>query len=157
MNRTSGYRIGVPEAVDGVGWERQSIDGAALSFRLAEPPRDGGATIVSMLAACRDIAVAPQIQARNLRIGVGRTRTFFSGPTAHLGHLGWAQAFEAELRGQTVVVEAVTLVVGLCTYDWILVTPRESKALARAFQGWWTGFRPGPPETPAVGADGAGG
>lgn len=144
VHKRYGYRIGLPAAVGGVAWLPESIGGAALVFRRQGEERGRSAATLSMLTDCGEAALSPQIEANNLRLGLGPTRTRYSGPTAHLGHAGWQQGFDAEFEGRTVEVEAVTLILGACTYDWVLVAPATSPELAEVFRSWWMGFVPGP-------------
>jgi len=144
VHRKRGYRIGVPPEHAGAGWKRESVEGAVLSFRYAGPEPDGGRTTLSLLTECRRIAPAAQLQARNLRLGLGPTTTTYAGPAVHLGHPAWSQAFEARVDGRPVFVEAVTVVVGYCTYDFVLVSPRDPRELDGVFRAWWTGFSPAP-------------
>jgi hypothetical protein len=145
VHRDRGDRIPAPEPIAGENWERQKLPGADLSFRQPvsdEAGRRGTATL-SMLASCREVVQDAQLRARNLRLGLSGARSRYSAPTAHLGYPGWAQAFEAQVEGETVYVEVVTLVADRCTFDLILATPVESPAMVAAFQNWWTGFVPG--------------
>lgn len=151
VHRERGYRVGVPGPYADADWTRVSVDGTSLSFRHRSAAPGGGAATLSMMVGCRRRALSPQLEARNLRVGLGPTRTIYAAPTAYLGYPGWIQGFEANSEDRRVHVESATLVIGRCTYDWLLVAPEASPALLDVFQDWWTSFEAGPQAGPEAG------
>jgi hypothetical protein len=135
-------------------WKRTKVPEADLAYR-----NDEG-SVLSLSSRCRESRASVSILSRQLTIGTSRDRMLTAGPLEHDGDDGWSQTFDTEEGGVTLRIKAVTLLSGVCVYDWLLVAPGEQpfERAEPGFDAWMESFvspraaqprRSGPPpETP---------
>jgi hypothetical protein len=129
-----GYWIGRPDGPGG-DWSRIEVEGAVLAFQ-----RGAGET-VSMQTRCGRPVASAELMARHLVIGLRERRLVAAGPVVVDGRGGWAQSFDMRSGEVAVRVKTVTVVVGECTFDWVLATRDPEGPAEAAFDRWWRGFR----------------
>jgi hypothetical protein len=135
-HRKHDFRIAEPPG-PGPSWKRVDVDGAPLAFRRAGPDA------MSLLSRCGRPVAEAQLMARHLVIGVEDRTLVRAGPVRVAGRSGWTQTLETRRGDVPVLVKTVTLVVGDCTFDWILVAAGPFAPAEGAFDRWWASFRLG--------------
>ncbi len=133
-----GYTIAPPQG----DWTPIRVAGADLAFR-----GPAGATL-SLLSRCDASGQEAAVAARRLVFGI-RPRTLIAAePFDVAGASGWRQRVRLGSDEAGSVVDSVTVVLGGCLYDWVLV--RAGPAVGEdVLAGWVAGFRPGSPATSA--------
>jgi hypothetical protein len=135
-HRKHDYAIADPGG-PGPAWQRFEVEGADLAFR-----RPGPDTL-SLLSRCGRPVAGAQLMARHLVMGERERRLVAAQPIEVAGRSGWLQSFEVEREGKPVRVETLTLVVGDCTFDWVLASAGDFASAESAFRDWWGSFRLG--------------
>ena len=144
-HRRHGFKIPQPPPLRGVDWRLQTVEGALIGFRSGVP---GDRSFLTVMRECGKRAPSAQIAARNLLAARGDTQMQYSYPALFLGNAGWSQGFTFTNDDHSVELHTLTLVVGLCTFDWLLVTRADTPEVRKIFERWWSGFDPGlPPST----------
>lgn len=138
-HRELGYEIADPRSVTGPQWERFEVDGADLAFQIRQLPAARASTM-SLQSDCRPTRADVSMLARHLRIGLPSPVLLQGGPIEVDGAAGWSQVFETRSRDVTVRVKTVSVRVGGCTFDWILVAREAFESLEPSFDGWWQSF-----------------
>jgi hypothetical protein len=136
-HREHDYTIADPDG-SGPAWQRFEVEGADLAFR-----RPGPDTL-SLLSRCGRPVAGAQLMARHLVMGERARKLVAARPIEVAGRSGWMQSFEVERDSKPVRVETLTLVVGDCTFDWVLASAGDFAAAEAAFRAWWESFRLGP-------------
>lgn len=138
-NRALDFRIAAP-AGPGPAWERVDVDEAALSFERGAPGRRDS---LSLLSRCGRPVARAELMARHLVIGLEERHVLVAGPVGVAGRSGWTQTFDTVRQGVPVRIKTLTLVVGDCTFDWILAAAGPFSPAEAAFDAWWASFRLG--------------
>jgi hypothetical protein len=136
-HRAHDYTIADPGG-PGLPWERFRVEGADLAFRRPGPD------VLCLLSRCGRPVTEAQLMARHLVMGERERKLLASAPAEVAGRSGWLQSYEVEREGRPVRVETLTLVVGECSFDWILASAGDFAAADAAFSAWWQSFRLGP-------------
>jgi hypothetical protein len=133
-HRKHGYRIGAPGGPGGP-WTRVEVEDAALAFRRRGPDS------LSLQSRCGKPVTDPQLMARHLRIGIPLSELIHSGPVEVDGRSGWTQTFDTVHDDVDVRVKTITLVVGRCSFDWVLASAGSFATVEAAFDAWWGSFQ----------------
>jgi hypothetical protein len=140
QHRRHRYSIGKPGGEPSV-WRPVAVEGTALAFQ------GPGQATMSLIETCGRSPAAPRVLARQLLIGLEGRTLVEAGPGGPGGSQGWVQRIEARSNGEPLRIKTVTLVIGQCSYDWILIVPGELEAQATVFDRWWESFRSSALET----------
>lgn len=132
-HRKHDFRIAAPDG-PGPAWQRVEVEGAGLAFLRPGPDS------LSLLSRCGRPVAEAQLMARHLVIGMDDRTLLAAGPILVAGHGGWTQTLETTSDERPVRVKTVTLVVGDCTFDWILAAAGSFTPAEQAFDAWWQSF-----------------
>jgi hypothetical protein len=136
VHRTRGFSVPDVAHAD-PAWRRSNVPRTQLAYQ-----RAGGAQL-SLYSECGRTPTTPQVLARSLLIGLGAYVLRQSGPVAVGAFQGWSQVVDVEQDGQVRRIKTVTLLVALCSYDFLLVAGDDFESLEPGFDAWWSGFDPG--------------
>ena len=137
-HRDHDFSIAAPKGLP--AWQRTDVEDAALAFERQGP---GGRDLLSLVSRCGRPTADAQLMARHLVIGLGDRTVVAAGPLEVEGHSGWTQTFDTLRDGVPVRIKTVTLVVGRCSFDWILAAAGPIEPAEASFDAWWGSFRLG--------------
>jgi hypothetical protein len=141
VNTRRGWRIGAP----GGAWTRARVEGAELAFR------DPSGAWLSLASRCGVAREEPRVLVRRLATGLPSRTLVREGEVRLEGRPGWSQTWRTRLGDVERELDAVSVVVDGCVYDWVLVSAPGSASLDESFERWWRSFRLGEPEATALG------
>jgi len=135
---TRGWSIAAPPAE----WSVAHVKGADLTLRGPRGAR------MSLQVRCGVALAAPEVLARDLRIGIAASGLRDQREVSIDGRPAWVQVFDvAPGESESAVgvrVKAVTRTGARCVEDFVLVASGDWSALEPAFDAWWASFRAGP-------------
>jgi hypothetical protein len=131
-----GFSFSLPPPAD-PAWR-----GAKVAGTLAAYERAGGARM-SVQSECERKPPGPQVQARNLLIGVSPYVIRQAGPVAAGDVPGWSQVVDVGDEGRVRRLRTVTLVTADCTVDFLLVAGDDFESAQPSFEAWWKSFEAG--------------
>jgi hypothetical protein len=130
-HRGLGYSIEAPAA----GWQPLQVEGADLAFR-----GPGGFT-QSVSSRCDTPLAGPRTLARHLVVGLPDRSRLEARAVEGDGRPGWLQRYELKLDATTRRLTTVTVVMGRCVVDFVLVEPGAEPGSEAEFERWWGSFR----------------
>ncbi len=125
-----GYTIAAPAGT----WRSVDVDHATLAFAR------GDSESMSLKSRCGRPVARAELMARHLLIGLEPRDVVASHPVSVDGRSGWLQVVDTSADGRPVRLKMVTLVVGDCSFDWVLATSADPGAAEAEFDAWWQSF-----------------
>jgi len=126
-----GYTIAAP----GGAWQAVEVDQATLAFKR------GDAESMTLKSRCGRPVARAELMARHLLIGLTPRDVVESHSVSVDGRSGWLQVVDTAFDGKPVRLKTVTLVVGDCSFDWVIATSADPIAAEAEFDAWWQSFR----------------
>lgn len=111
------------------------VEQATMAFKRGE------AESMSLKSRCGRPVARAELMARHLLIGLKPRNVVESQAVSLDGRSGWVQVVDTAVDGKPVRLKTVTLVVGDCSFDWVLATSSDPIGAEAEFDAWWQSFR----------------
>ncbi len=131
QHRRHGYAIAAPADA----WRQVKVAHATLAFAR------GDAESMSLKSRCGRPVARAELMARHLLIRLKPRDVIASRPIQVAGRSGWLQVVDTAVEGRPVRLKTVTLVVGDCSFDWVLASSGNFESAEAEFDAWWQSLR----------------